>query len=86
MCTRMAVGRRKRTVGSRRIESEQAVRLGGLIALGIVALGSPRAMREWLVRPNTALGGVVPLTMLRTNDATHEIEAVLGRALLGGYS
>lgn len=66
--------------------SERAVRLGRIAAMGREALGSTRATGRWLVRPNRALGGVTPLSLLDTEIGSREVEAVLGRALYGGYS
>lgn len=68
------------------VESERTVRLGRIAALGTDALGSTVAVGRWLQKPNRALGGVAPITLLKTDAGAREVEAVLVRALLGGYS
>lgn len=67
-------------------ESERVVRLARVVALGTEALGSREAAGRWLLKANRALGGAVPLSLLSTDLGTREVESVLGRALLGGYS
>ena len=79
-------GSRKRTGRLGFVDSERVVRLGAVIALGSVALGSTRAVGRWLLKGNAALGGEVPIRLLRTGVGAHQVEAVLGRALLGGFS
>ncbi len=68
------------------VESERTVRLGRIAALGNEALGSTNAVGRWLQKPNRALGGVEPISLLQTDVGAREVEAVLTRALLGGYS
>ncbi len=88
-----AIGIARTTLNRRKVsgrfvseESERVVRLGLIVALGKQALGSTRAAGRWLVKPNRALGGRVPLELLQTDVGARQVEAVLGRALLGGYS
>ncbi len=83
---RTTLNRRKATGRLGLEESERVVRLGLIVALGNEALGSARATGRWLVKPNRALGGRVPLELLQTDIGGREVEAVLGRALLGGFS
>ncbi|MEA2664546.1 MAG: hypothetical protein QOI11_1490 [Candidatus Eremiobacteraeota bacterium] len=68
------------------VESERTVRLGRIAALGNEALGSTAAVGRWLQKPNRALGGVEPISLLQTDVGAREVEAVLTRVLLGGYS
>jgi putative toxin-antitoxin system antitoxin component (TIGR02293 family) len=84
--SRTTLGRRKQTGRLGFVDSERAVRLGSVIALGKVALGSTRAVGRWLLRANSALGGAIPLRLLQTDVGARQVEAVLGRALLGGFS
>lgn len=84
--SRTTLGRRKQSGRLGFFDSERAVRLGSVIALGKVALGSARAAGQWLLKPNSALGGAVPLKLLQTDVGARQVEAVLGRALLGGFS
>jgi putative toxin-antitoxin system antitoxin component (TIGR02293 family) len=85
---RSTVRRRKGVEGKRLdlVESERTVRLGRIAALGNEALGSTEAAGRWLQQPNRALGGVEPISLLQTDVGAREVEAVLTRALLGGYS
>jgi putative toxin-antitoxin system antitoxin component (TIGR02293 family) len=85
---RSTVRRRKGGEGKRLdlVESERTIRLGRIAALGNEALGSTAAVGRWLQKPNRALGGVEPISLLQTDVGAREVEAVLTRALLGGYS
>jgi putative toxin-antitoxin system antitoxin component (TIGR02293 family) len=84
--SRTSLGRRKRSGRLGFVDSERAVRLGAVIALGKVALGSTCAAGQWLLKRNGVLGGMVPLKLLQTDVGARQVEAVLGRALLGGFS
>jgi putative toxin-antitoxin system antitoxin component (TIGR02293 family) len=84
--SRTTLGRRKQTGRLGFVDSERAVRLGSIVALGKVALGSTRAVGRWLLKPNSALGGAIPIALLQTDVGAREVEAVLGRALFGGFS
>jgi putative toxin-antitoxin system antitoxin component (TIGR02293 family) len=84
--SRTTLGRRKQAGRLGVVDSERAVRLGSVIALGRVALGSAAAAGRWLLKPNAALGGEVPIRLLQTDIGARQVEAVLGRALLGGFS
>ena len=88
-----AIGIARTTLGRRKAagrlgfeESERVVRLGVIVALGKRVLGSTLAAGRWLAKPNRALGGRIPLELLQTDVGARQVEAVLGRALLGGYS
>lgn len=67
-------------------ESERAYRLARLVAVGEEALGSAKVLGQWLQRPNRALGGAIPMNLIRNEPGAREVEAVLGRMLYGGYS
>ena len=84
--SRTTLGRRKQAGRLGFVDSERAVRLGSVIALGKVALGSTRAVGRWLLKANGALGGEIPLRLLQTDVGARQVEAMLGRALLGGFS
>ncbi len=84
--SRTTLSRRKKRGRLGAIESELAVRLARIGALGRVVLGPTKAAGRWLLRPNDALGGRVPLDLLRSDIGTQQVEAVLGRALYGAYS
>jgi putative toxin-antitoxin system antitoxin component (TIGR02293 family) len=84
--SRTTLGRRKQAGRLGFMDSERAVRLASVIALGKVVLGSTRAVGRWLFKANGALGGEIPLRLLQTDVGARQVEAVLGRALLGGFS
>jgi len=84
--SRTTLGRRKQTGRLGFADSERALRLGSVVALAKIALGSARAAGRWLLKPNAALAGAVPITLLQTDFGARQVEAVLGRALLGGFS
>lgn len=84
--SRTTLSRRKARGKLGALESELAVRLARVGALGRIVLGSTKATGRWLMRANEALGGRVPLDLLRSDVGTQEVEAVLGRALYGAYS
>ena len=60
-------------------ESDRAYRLVGIAARAEDVLGSAEKAREWLTRPNRALGQVSPLSLLDTDEGARQVEAVLGR-------
>ena len=84
--SRTTLARRKQAGRLGFVDSERAVRLGSVIALGKVVLGSTRAVGRWLLNANGALGGEIPIRLLQTDVGARHVEAVLGRALLGGFS
>lgn len=84
--SRTTLGRRKQAGRLGFVDSERAVRLGSIVALGKVALGSTQAVGGWLLKPNSALGGAIPIALLQTDVGAREVEALLGRALFGGFS
>src|SRR5579883_1088360 len=61
--SRTTLSRRKQTGRLGFADSERALRLGSVTALGKIALGSARAAGRWLLKPNAALAGAVPLTL-----------------------
>ncbi len=67
-------------------ESQRVLRLGVILSMGKQAMGSVPAAARWLLKPNRALGGRLPIELLQTDFGGREVEAVLGRALLGGFS
>lgn len=84
--SRTSLGRRKQVRRLGFVDSERAVRLGSVIALGKVALGSTGAVGRWMLKANGALGGEIPLRLLQADVGARQVESVLGRALLGGFS
>ncbi|HZY96504.1 MAG TPA: antitoxin Xre/MbcA/ParS toxin-binding domain-containing protein [Candidatus Cybelea sp.] len=77
----------RRTAGRLDVdESERVIRLARIVALGELAFGSTQTVGRWLLKPNVALNGAIPLSLLHADLGGRQVEAALGRALLGGYS
>ena len=67
-------------------ESERLVRLARAVAAAVDVLGNREKTISWLQRPNRALGGVTPLSMLDTDIGLQEVLNVLGRISHGVFS
>lgn len=67
-------------------ESDRLVRLARILAYAIEVFGDEENATKWLRRPNRALGGDIPLTLLDTDVGSREVEAILGRIQYGVYS
>ena len=72
---------RKRKDGTRlsRDESDRLARLGRIHQRAIEALGSAEKAQRWLTRPNRALEGVAPITILGSDAGAVVVEQILGR-------
>lgn len=82
-----------RTLTRRRVEqrlrpeeSDRVVRLARILAQAVEVLGSKEKASTWLQRPNRALGGETPLSLLDTDLGTRQVEEVLGRIEQGVFS
>src|SRR6202011_5320744 len=69
-----------------RYESDRLYRLARLIALAKRYIGDDKTAGRWLKRPNRALGGSDPLSLIDTELGAREVENVLGRIAYGGGS
>ena len=67
-------------------ESDKIYRLAYILAAATKALGHREKAGEWLRRPNRALGGATPLSLLSTQPGLQQVEQVLGRIEYGEYS
>ena len=67
-------------------ESDRLVRLARLLVRTEEALGDEEKAHRWLSRPNRALGGQRPLTLLDSDAGALAVERVLGRIEHGIYS
>ncbi len=67
-------------------ESDRLARLARLLVRAEEALGDDEKARRWLSRPNRALGGHAPLTLLDSDAGALAVERVLGRIEHGVYS
>jgi len=68
------------------VESDRLYRLARMACVAIQVLGSQEKAKEWLARPNRALGGETPLSLLDTDIGARQVEAVLGRIDHGVFS
>jgi putative toxin-antitoxin system antitoxin component (TIGR02293 family) len=84
---RRSLSRRKET-GARLNpqESERTVRLARLAVRAEEVLGDMEKAYRWLRKPNRALGGKAPLSMLDVDVGAQQVEHVLGRIQYGVYS
>ena len=62
-----------------RDESDRLARFGRIHQRAIEALGSAEKAQRWLTRPNRALEGVAPITILGSDAGTVVVERILGR-------
>ena len=67
-------------------ESDRLARLVRLLVRAEAALGDTEKAHRWLSRPNRALGGQRPLTLLDSDAGALAVERVLGRIEHGVYS
>ncbi len=67
-------------------ESDRLYRLARTFALAAEVLGSPTKSKQWLLSPNRALGGEVPLQWLDTDIGARQVEEVLLRLSYGVFS
>jgi putative toxin-antitoxin system antitoxin component (TIGR02293 family) len=84
--TTRTLGRRKKANRLEPGESDRLVRTARIVAWAIEVLGSKEKAGAWLDRPNRALGGEKPLSLLDTEIGAEQIENVLGRMEHGAYS
>jgi putative toxin-antitoxin system antitoxin component (TIGR02293 family) len=80
------VPRRASTGRLKPIESDRFYRIAKIVALTEEALGDPAKAREWLRRPNRALGGETPFDFLDTEAGAQEVENLLGQIQHGMFT
>ncbi|HEX3034888.1 MAG TPA: antitoxin Xre/MbcA/ParS toxin-binding domain-containing protein [Thermodesulfobacteriota bacterium] len=68
------------------VESDRLYRVARIMSLAIEVLGSREKAKEWLSRPNRALGGDTPLSLLDTDIGAKQVEEILGRIEHGVFS
>ena len=68
------------------VESDRLYRLARIASMAMHILGSQDKATQWLERPNRALGGESPLSLLDTDIGAHQVEAELGRLDHGVFS
>ena len=67
-------------------ESQKIARFARVVALGDAVFEDPQVTSRWLERENSALGGLVPMELLDTEEGAREVESVLHRLEYGIYS
>ena len=67
-------------------ESDRLARLARVLVRAEEALGDPVRARRWLMKPNRALNGEIPLKLLATDSGATAVVRVLGRIEHGIYS
>lgn len=80
------LARRKETGTLDANQSEKLLRLAEIGARAVDVFGDVDKARAWLQRPNRALGGVAPLSILDTGIGAEEVLTVLGRIEYGVFS
>ena len=78
--------RRRRSGRLARFESDRLFRLARIVALAHQALGGIELAARWLKRPNRALAGLAPVSLIDTELGARQVENVLGRIAYGGIS
>ncbi len=71
--------RRKITRRLRPEESDRLYRMARIAARAAEVLGDTEKAARWLRRPNRALGGEPPLSLVRTDLGSRQVEQLLGR-------
>jgi len=67
-------------------ESERVLRLARVLVQATSTLGDYAKARRWLLKPNRALGGAVPLTLLDTDIGAGAVFDELGRIEHGVFA
>ncbi|NCT17049.1 MAG: DUF2384 domain-containing protein [Flavobacteriia bacterium] len=67
-------------------QSEKLVEVTLLFDYGLQVFGSFDTFSTWLGRPNTALGGIVPKSLLDTSQGMKAVEATLARISYGVFA
>jgi putative toxin-antitoxin system antitoxin component (TIGR02293 family) len=84
--SKRTLARRKQNGRLSAEESDRLYRLARVAARAEEVFGATDTVKRWLVRPNRALGGSTPLSLLDTYEGTTEVEAILGRIEHGVFS
>jgi len=88
----LLIGVPPRTLARRRtakqfnpLESDRLYRIAHVLGVAKHTLGSLDKAKVWLRRPNRALGGTKPLSLLDTDIGVRQVEDVLARISYGVY-
>lgn len=69
-----------------RDESDRLARVARVVARAEEALGEPERAHHWLGRPNRAMAGETPISLLDSDAGARLVERVLGRIEHGVFS
>lgn len=67
-------------------ETEHLLRLASVIQKGMEVFGRMDSVKEWMVAPRRALGGLTPLECCDTATGAKEVENLLGRIEHGVFT
>ena len=67
-------------------QGDRLYRLARLVALAEEVLEDPERAHQWLRQPQRGLGNRVPLTLMRSEAGSREVEDLLGRIEYGVFS
>ena len=80
------LNRRKKSETLKPDESDRIYRIARVYAHAIDVFGSREKAANWFKRPNSSLGGVVPLEVFDTDLGAQMVDDVLTRVEFGVYS
>jgi putative toxin-antitoxin system antitoxin component (TIGR02293 family) len=80
------LARRKRAGSLAPVESNRVYRLARVFAHAVDVFDEREKATTWFSRPNQALGGRTPLSVLDTDIGVQEVDEILGRIEYGIFS
>lgn len=80
------LARRKKEKKFTEEESNRLARIARITARATEAIGDSEKAARWVLAPNRALGGKVPLSVIMAENGLPEVEAILGRIEHGIHS
>jgi len=84
--TGRTLARRKREGRLAPVESNRVYRLARVFAHAVDVFDDRQKATAWFARPNQALGGRTPLSVLDTDIGVQEVDEILGRIEHGIFS
>lgn len=66
--------------------SERIISIADIYAYGYEVFGDEAICNRWMLRPNRALGGLIPFDLLETQYGREEVRTIIGRIDYGVYS
>lgn len=80
------LARRRKEGRLQATESDRLLRVARIATFAEDILGEPGKAGRWLLKPNRALGGMIPLDQLDTDLGAQHVVQILGRIGHGVYS